>query len=119
MQHTDNDQSTEAALRAEAVAHVQSKVELSRFTGKVAKIDIGNGETVIVPHHIFDVQVMHDPEAGVYVAVCDELGLVTEAETKEALTEAAMALVPELIQENHVGRPGEHYCVEFTEHLPA
>lgn len=117
MQRTDNDQSTESALRAEAVAHVQSKVEISRFTGKVAQIDVGNGETVTVPHHIFDVQVAHDPEAGVYVAVCDELGLVTEAATKEALTDAAMALVPELIQENNLGRPGEHYCVEFTEHL--
>jgi hypothetical protein len=104
---------------AEAIAHVQSKLALSRFTAVPAVIDVGNGEPVVVPHHIFQVAVTLDPEAKVYVAVCEELGLVAEAENIDSLTGAVESLVPEMMMENGIGKPGEHYCIEFTEHQPA
>jgi predicted RNase H-like HicB family nuclease len=44
-----------------------------------------------------------DSEAGVWVAESEDVsGLVAEAETLEALTEKLRALIPELIELNHV-----------------
>jgi len=42
-----------------------------------------------------------DPEAKVWVATSDDVpGLITEAETVEALTEKISVLVPELLEAN-------------------
>jgi len=48
---------------------------------------------------IYHVQVDWDPEAGVWVATSDDVpGLVTEAETIEALTEKLRVMIPELLE---------------------
>lgn len=46
----------------------------------------------------FTVNVVHAD--GMWIAECDELGLVTEAETFDALTERAWQIAPELAVEN-------------------
>lgn len=52
---------------------------------------------------IFFVRADWDPEAGVWVATSDEVpGLVTEAETLEALSAKLEHLVPELLEANGV-----------------
>ena len=49
------------------------------------------------------VEAMWDEEAGVWVATSEDiLGLVTEAETLEALRSKLIDIVPELIRENSV-----------------
>jgi hypothetical protein len=49
------------------------------------------------------VEALWDEEAGVWVATSDDIrGLVTEAETLEALRSKLLEIVPELIRENGV-----------------
>jgi predicted RNase H-like HicB family nuclease len=52
---------------------------------------------------VYHVQADWDPEAGVWVATSDDVpGLATEAETIEALAEKLRAIVPELLEANHL-----------------
>ena len=48
----------------------------------------------------FTVTVIHDPEDGMWIAECDEIGLVTEAETYEKLTHRVWEIAPEIAVEN-------------------
>ena len=48
----------------------------------------------------FTVTVLHDPEDGMWIAECDEIGLVTEAETYEKLTGRVWEIAPEIAVEN-------------------
>lgn len=49
-----------------------------------------------------------DPEAGVWVATSDEVpGLVTEAETAEALVEKLKGMIPELLATNRCAEAEE------------
>ncbi|GKW21883.1 hypothetical protein PEC302107_36120 [Pectobacterium araliae] len=50
----------------------------------------------------YTVNVIHDEN--VWVGVCDDLGLVTEAETYEALTERVWEIAPELCELNGLCR---------------
>jgi predicted RNase H-like HicB family nuclease len=55
----------------------------------------------------FAVAAVWDPEASVWVATSDDVpGLVTEAETLEALEAKLQTMVPELLRENEVAIPG-------------
>lgn len=51
--------------------------------------------------HHFSTSVTH--EDGMWIAVCDELGLVTEALTYNALIDRVLGLAPEMFIENHYG----------------
>ena len=44
------------------------------------------------------VRVEHDDEANVWVATSDDIGLVTEADTQEALLKKATAMIIELLE---------------------
>ncbi len=48
----------------------------------------------------FNVEVCHDHEENVWVAQCDDLGLVTEADTYEELTQRVWEVAPELYEMN-------------------
>lgn len=48
----------------------------------------------------FTVTVIHDPEDGMWIAECDEIGLVTEAETYESLTWRVWEIAPEVAVAN-------------------
>jgi hypothetical protein len=48
----------------------------------------------------FTVTVIHDPDDGMWIAVCDEIGVVTEAETYESLTWRVWEIAPELAVAN-------------------
>lgn len=48
----------------------------------------------------FIVTVVHDEADGMWVATCDDLCLVTEAGTYEALIDRAWQIAPELAMEN-------------------
>lgn len=50
--------------------------------------------------YTFTVNVSHDSESGMWVAVCDEIGLATESETYEGLTERVWEIAPEIAIEN-------------------
>ncbi|QOJ24086.1 MAG: DUF1902 domain-containing protein [Gammaproteobacteria bacterium] len=50
----------------------------------------------------FIVHVTHDIESGMWVAVCDEIGLVTESDTYEGLTERVWEIAPEIAIENGI-----------------
>ncbi len=51
----------------------------------------------------FNVNVSHDHDENVWVAVCDALGLVTEAPTYEELTGRVWEIAPELYEMNGFG----------------
>ena len=48
------------------------------------------------------IDVEYDPEAPVWVAVNDRLGLATEATTMEVLTYKLQEMIPELVEMNHL-----------------
>ena len=56
-----------------------------------------------MPHRLLIVRAVWDDAAAVWVATSDDVpGLVTEADTFEALREKVLALVPELMADNGV-----------------
>ena len=63
----------------------------------------------------FDVSIRHDRQENVWIAECDELGLVTEANTCEELKERVWALAPELYEMNGLGQHPEHIRLSFTQ----
>lgn len=54
------------------------------------------------PRVTFDVAVIYDNEENLWVAQCDSLGIVTEAETFESLTQQVQGLVPDMIAVNQI-----------------
>ena len=48
----------------------------------------------------FTVTVIRDPEDGMWIAECDEIGLVTEAGTYEKLTHRVWEIAPEIAVAN-------------------
>lgn len=60
----------------------------------------------------FNVEVCHDQEENVWVAQCDDLGLVTEAETYEELTERVWDIAPELFEMN--GFTDDPACIRIS-----
>lgn len=67
-----------------------------------------------VIHHSFrrfTVNVTHT--GGAWIAECDELGLVTEADSFDALTERAWLIAPELAEENGFGGDPAHMHLLF------
>jgi len=68
------------------------------------------------------IHAFYDGEAQVWVAESDDIpGLVTEAESWDALVEALHHLVPELLSENEreASTVRMHLIAELTEVLPA
>lgn len=65
----------------------------------------------------FKVIVTHD--AGVWVGVCDELCIATEAPTFEALTERVWSIAPEMAQENSLQVEPSNMRLVFVHELAA
>ncbi len=61
----------------------------------------------------FIVNVTHDTESGMWVAVCDEIGLVTESETYEGLTERVWEIAPEIAVENGIDVSADTMRISF------
>jgi len=51
----------------------------------------------------FIVQVIHDPQAGCWIATNDELPVATEAATLEELIERVWEIAPEIAELNQIG----------------
>lgn len=70
-------------------------------------------------NHVYEVRAYWDSEARVWVAESDDIpGLVTEAETSEALVEKLKVLIPELLEANGITHAREvpfHLLSERTE----
>jgi hypothetical protein len=63
---------------------------------------------------VYHVQADWDPEAGVWVAVSEDVpGLATEAGTIEALTEKLRAMIPELLEANQILSPSQAEAISF------
>ncbi|MBK7001582.1 MAG: DUF1902 domain-containing protein [Rhodoferax sp.] len=60
-------------------------------------------DVISVPFRRFTVTVTFEAESGMWVAVCDEIGLVTEESTFEALMARAWTIAPELAEFNCPG----------------
>jgi len=52
-----------------------------------------------LPLH-FVVEVTHDTESGMWIAQCDDLGVVTEARSYEALVSRLYDIAPQMLAEN-------------------
>ncbi|EAQ6362744.1 hypothetical protein DOH76_12200 [Salmonella enterica subsp. enterica serovar Oranienburg] len=63
----------------------------------------------------FDVKVCHDYDENVWVAECDALGLVTEANTYEDLTKRVWEIAPELYELNGFGGNPARIHLLFTQ----
>ena len=59
-------------------------------------------DRAVAPRVTFDVAVIYDNEENLWVAQCDSLGIVTEAETFESLTQQVQGLVPDMIAVNQI-----------------
>ena len=66
---------------------------------------------------VYHVEAIWDPEAGVWVATSEDvLGLATEAETIEVLTDKLRIMVPELLEANEIALSGSAISFELTTH---
>ena len=63
----------------------------------------------------FIVKVSHDIESGMWIAVCDEIGLATESETYEDLTERVWEIAPEIAAENGVDVSIDTMIISFQQ----
>jgi len=61
----------------------------------------------------YTVEVIHDSQ--VWVATCDELGLVTEAPDYESLTERVWEIAGDLLDENGIDQDIEHLRLSFVQ----
>jgi len=61
---------------------------------------------------IFDVEVTHYPEDGVWVGICDDLPFATEGDSYEALVNRAWLVAPEMAVENKVA-PADGFDLRF------
>jgi hypothetical protein len=64
--------------------------------------------------HFFEVEVVYDPEANVWVAICDELGLATEGESLNAVIDRANLVIPELLADNGFPVRDAYYEVSYV-----
>ena len=64
--------------------------------------------------HFFEVEVIYDQEANVWVAVCDELGLATEGESLNAVIDRANTVIPELLADNGFPVRDAYYEVSYV-----
>ncbi|ECO4367894.1 DUF1902 domain-containing protein [Salmonella enterica] len=69
----------------------------------------------ITPPYI--VNIYHDNE--VWVATCDDLGLVTEATDYESLTERVWEVAEDLLDENDIDQPFETLRLSFVQNQVA
>lgn len=58
----------------------------------------------MVDRELINVYFKWDSDADVWTAVCDELGLVLESGSYDALIERVKNAIPELIKENHLSK---------------
>lgn len=65
----------------------------------------------------FDVNVIYDSEVKVFIAECEKLCLVTEAETLAELQQRIIDVVPELIELNHVPIKSNSVTLNFIKGL--
>ncbi|SFM56311.1 DUF1902 domain-containing protein [Nitrosomonas communis] len=63
----------------------------------------------------FIVKVSHDYESGMWIAVCDEIGLATESETYEGLTERVWEIAPEIAAENDIDVSIDSMIISFQQ----
>ena len=67
----------------------------------------------------FVVHVIHDTKSGMWIAICDKIGLATEAETYEKLTERVWEIAPEIARENGIDVRVETMCLIFQQNQTA
>ena len=65
----------------------------------------------------FSVEIIHDPESGYWTAVCEALGIVTEAENYEALIKHVWAVAPEMYELCGYGTVDDNFRLTFQETL--
>ncbi|MFC2279779.1 MAG: DUF1902 domain-containing protein [Cardiobacterium hominis] len=65
----------------------------------------------------FSVEITHDPESGYWTAVCEALGIVTEAENYEALIKRVWAVAPEMYELCGYGTVDDNFRLTFQETL--
>ena len=65
------------------------------------------------PKATFTFSVTHDNSCGMWVGVCDDLGVATEAPTYEALVERVWLVAPEMARENGLNIPEANLRLMF------
>lgn len=63
--------------------------------------------------HFFEVEVIYDGEANMWVALYDELGLVTEGESLNAVIDRTNLVIPELLADNGFPVRDAYYEVSY------
>ena len=63
----------------------------------------------------FSVDITYDAESGYWTAVCEALGIVTEAENYEALTARVWTVAPEMYELCGYGAANDNFCLTFRQ----
>lgn len=103
MRDVDNPSMRESSYRVNALTiwYAEAILRADHHFGRSANDLLGSVKTRldrVSPPHKVDVY----NESGIWTAVCDDLGLVTEAESFDLLTERVWEIAEDLIQENGV-----------------
>ncbi|MCO6514768.1 MAG: DUF1902 domain-containing protein [Snodgrassella sp.] len=93
----------------------QTKKSLSERNNKmftvVVKKDFERRNRIAQP---FRVDILE--EDGIWTAICDDLGLVTEADSYEGVIESAREIAPDLYELNGFGSDQEQIRLDFIQH---
>lgn len=73
------------------------------------------GQRVFTPSLRFEVQAFYDAEAHCWVAVCDAIGVATEAPTLEELQDRFVEIAPETMRENGQLHPLQSVVFTFVQ----
>lgn len=65
---------------------------------------------------LVDVNISFDSECNLWVADCESLGINTEAETYEAITQIVRDLVPEMLNENNINLGNQSITLCFKQY---
>lgn len=100
------------ALR-DAITDAAAQATVAKARGKLPIAEV-LGQRIYIADAMFDVQVTHDIDADQWVAVCDEIGVATEAPTIEEVQARFFEIAPEIMLENGNIRPGQNAAFTFV-----
>ena len=86
------------------------KNEIVKSSAGVSQVHEVDGMRV---DHSFNIEVIYDAGADVWVAACDEIGLVTEEKSREAVIARANLVIPELIAANGFPMRDANYVLNY------
>ena len=97
--------------KEEEISSVLADASIQKAQGQVPIVNV-DGRKIILPDAIYDVEIVFDDEAKMFVAACPDIHVATEADTIKGVRERFAEIAPEIMQAN--GQFPERHSVVFN-----